>query len=148
MQHKFWGYHGVKYEQKWSWGYLVVWRGRIMNDLCDFKKRILRYIWPHRIATVIFDIHKNLCMNMQWVPGFQFSIFSSEMPGDQGPMPCLHCCGWESLDNVRWHQAARGDAIPPLPVPNFYPRSLNCDQTWTKQTLKCRSVRSQNSKQI
>ena len=35
-----------------------------MNDLCDSKKRILRYIWPHRIATLIFDIHKNLCMNM------------------------------------------------------------------------------------
>ena len=35
-----------------------------MNDLCDFKKRIFRYIWPHRVATVIFDIHKNLCRNM------------------------------------------------------------------------------------
>ena len=38
--------------------------GRIMNDLCDFKKRILRYISPHRVVTVIFDIHKNLCLGI------------------------------------------------------------------------------------
>ena len=34
--------------------------GRIMNDLCDFKKRIPRYISPRRVVTVIFDIHINL----------------------------------------------------------------------------------------